>query len=178
MSKSTPSFKGENRAYKQMRDFVVKQDPGQGISAFGAYSDEDGDGDSEREMEQWTRACERISDRILDTLFKNLEVGGLYQFTDLKHRSDHKAPEVPADNGKQPVIGTYIGSISNTEDYEGVRSGWGKAFEFLVTTAEGPKKLFMCWTSDELDDEEHIVLQALDSEDLVIYQPDGLERIG
>jgi len=174
----SPTFKRENRAYKQMRDFVVKQDPGQGIFAFGAYSDEDGDGDSEREMEQWTRACERISDRIHSTLFKNLEVGGLYQLTDLKHRSDHKAPEVPADNEKQPVIGTYVGPVDNIEDYEGTRSGWNKAFEFLVTAENQPKKMFMCWTSDELDDDEHIVLHTMDSEDLVIYQPIKLERIG
>ena len=176
MSKSTPSFKGENRAYKLMRDFVVKQDPGQGIYAFGAYSD-DGDVDSEKEMEQWTRSCERISDRILDTLLKNLQVGGLYQFTDIKYRSNHKAPEEPT--GDQPtVIGTYVGTINNIEEYEGTRCGWEKAFEFLATTDTGPKKLFMCWTSDELDDEEHIVLQTLDSEDLVIYQPIKLERIG
>jgi len=175
----TKSFKRENRAYKLMRDFVVKKDPGQGIFAFGAYSDEDGDGDSEKEMEAWTRSCEWISDRMLVTLSKNLEVGGLYQFTDIKHRSDHRAPEVPADNEKQPMIGTYVGSIANIEDYEGTRCGWEKAFEFLVTTAEeGPKKLFMCWTTDELDDDEHIVLHALDSEDLVIYQPIKLERIG
>jgi hypothetical protein len=177
MSK-TKTYKRENRAYKMMRDFVVKQDPGQGIFAFGAYSDEDGDGDSEREMEQWTRACERISDRIHSTLFKNLEVGGLYQFTDLRHRSDHRAPEVPADNEKQPVIGTYVGPVDNIEDYEGARSGWNKAFEFLVTAENQPKKLFMCWTSDELDDDEHIVLHTMDSEDLVIYQPIKLERIG
>ena len=177
MSK-TKTYKRENRAYKMMRDFVVKQDPGQGIFAFGAYSDEDGDGDSEREMEQWTRACERIADRIHSTLFKNLEVGGLYQFTDIKYRSDHRAPEEPSDNDKNPVIGTYVGTVHNMEDYEGTRCGWSKAFEFLATTDTGPKKLFMCWTSDELDDEENIVLQTLDSEDLVIYQPIKLERIG
>ena len=176
MSKSTPSFKGENRAYKQMRDFVVKQDPGQGIYAFGAYSD-DGDGDSEKEMEQWTRCCERISDRILDTLLKNLQVGGLYQFTDIKYRSNHKSPEEPTGE-RPPVIGTYVGTVHNMEDYEGTRCGWSKAFEFLVTTDTGPKKLFMCWTSDELDEEEHIVLETLDTEDLVIYQPVKLERIG
>jgi hypothetical protein len=174
----TKSFKRENRAYKLMRDFVVKKDPGQGIFAFGAYSDEDGDGDSEREMEQWTRSCEWISDRILDTLSKNLEVGGLYQFTDIKHRSDHRAPEVPADNEKQPMIGTYVGTVHNMEDYEGARCGWSKAFEFLATTDTGPKKLFMCWTTEEFDDEENIVLTTLDSDDLVIYQPIKLERIG
>jgi len=177
MSK-TKTYKRENRAYKMMRDFVVKQDPGQGIFAFGAYSDEDGDGDSEKEMEQWTRSCERISDRILDTLSKNLQVGGLYQLTDLKHRSDHRAPEEPAHNEKQPVIGTYVGPVDNIEDYEGTRSGWNKAFEFLVTAENQPKKMFMCWTSDELDDDEHIVLHTMDSEDLVIYQPIKLERIG
>ena len=173
----TKTYRRENRAYKLMRDFVVKQDPGQGIFALGVFNDEDIDGDSEKEMEQWTRACDRISDRILDTLSKHLEIGGLYQLTDLKHREKHTDPEV--EHGvRQPVIGTYVGTINNIEEYEGTRSGWNKAFEFLVTTDTGPKKLFMCWSSDELDDEEHIVLQTLDTEDLVIYQPIKLERIG